>query len=518
MNRTRTMTLAATLTLAAMPLWATAQTGPYTYHELKLPPGAIGGRANGMNSVNEIAGTVHSGSQSNEWWGVIWDGNNPDAAPPDLGVPPYQTPGAALHYSASDINDNGEVVGVAHGMQPWPQFPVTNQAFRWTAGLGFEHLPGLQFGGFRTNQITAGKITNAGNVIGNGVLWGEFANGPVGLHWDVNNQVGPHNPPGGFDTFGFMTLRINAINEWGEVVGRIADNTNLPIHACVWDSTGHTLLSAAVAGGTAYDINDCGQVVGHINLVHPNSLPVQGVLWESNGSGYQSTTLPSLTGDVSHQTNATAINNAGQIIGRSEVAPGQWHPAVWDITVNGLVVTDLSAYLPAPDPTFDNTIYNLIDINDNGYICGSIVESIIGGPSQRTPFVLKPATAPQINCSPPPPPPPALTLDVPAPVQIGGQPAIEFRAIQATPGETVYFIDDTPRGRSTIGAYRFMAGGMCPLPQPLPRTVLGTAVANANGEATIVTRVSATPGTTSEYIAAELFTCEISNVQVYTHP
>jgi predicted TIM-barrel fold metal-dependent hydrolase len=102
------------------------------------------------------------------------------------------------------------------------------------------------------------------------------------------------------------------LNDFGEIVG--TSNAT----AILWNAAGRTNLGF----GTAYDINNNGQIVGGQNL---GALGVKGVIWV----GGVSTILGTLPG--SSDSVAFAIDNAGQIAGVSEVSSGQ-RATLWDPT------------------------------------------------------------------------------------------------------------------------------------------------------------------------------------------
>jgi probable HAF family extracellular repeat protein len=108
----------------------------------------------------------------------------------------------------------------------------------------------------------------------------------------------------------------------------------------LWKKDGSVIDLGNLGGATnvAIAINNQGQVVGNSDLVVGGSdLGVHAFLWEE-GSGMQD--LGTLPGDV--QSNASAINDSGEVVGLSYDSAGNYRSFHWQ----GGVMTDISA-LPA---------------------------------------------------------------------------------------------------------------------------------------------------------------------------
>jgi len=144
----------------------------------------------------------------------------------------------------------------------------------------------------------------------------------------------------------FMTY---AINNNSQVVGWGTDIENVE-HSYIWTSEdGFTLIDPSKTPSQAHDINDIGQVVGHLGY--------QAYIWsESDGIEY--------IGNLGIRSYAAEINNNGQIIGSANILigsdPYNWRVFLYD-DENGIrdlgVLDGYSHSAPS-------------GINDNGQVLG----------------------------------------------------------------------------------------------------------------------------------------------------
>lgn len=112
--------------------------------------------------------------------------------------------------------------------------------------------------------------------------------------------------------------------------------------------------SSAYIYGDAFDINDAGQIVGHIDLSNTSFFRI------SQGFLYENGTLTALSVGSLPTGVARAINNHGQIIGSFQAADGNTHVFLRN---NG-VMEDLGM--------LNGSGYSgVYDINENGYIVGN---------------------------------------------------------------------------------------------------------------------------------------------------
>jgi probable HAF family extracellular repeat protein len=169
---------------------------------------------------------------------------------------------------------------------------------------------------------------------------------------------------------GDATSAATAINEAGEVVG-ISGDCGVAVgrfsarHAVLW-LNGHPIKLPTLGGqgwNTPMAINNLGTVVGFSDtagdVVNGKLTPnFQAFVWAPGTSIHQ---LPSFPGDVLSE--ATGINDFGQIVGTSFPAAGGSRLVLWE---NGTVY-DLNQLLPADSPLM---ILASGDINNQGEITG----------------------------------------------------------------------------------------------------------------------------------------------------
>jgi probable HAF family extracellular repeat protein len=126
-------------------------------------------------------------------------------------------------------------------------------------------------------------------------------------------------------TLGGVWSSAEAINSSGHVVGDSHDSMKRQ-RATLWKNGEICNLGCLGGGSRAYDINDAGQVVGNSELA-PESEVVHAFLW----TGGKMTDLGSL-GGANGFSSARAINEAGDIVGGSsigEAARSEGHAVLW---------------------------------------------------------------------------------------------------------------------------------------------------------------------------------------------
>jgi uncharacterized membrane protein len=288
------------------------------------------------------------------------------------------------HSAATDVNDNGVVVGASYSQTDGPVVTFGQRGFRYTAVDGMQPLTPVG----TTSVATA--VTNAGVIVG----WtgGTISNGGFGFHWTAPGPV--QNFPIGSEA--------NSVNDSGMVVGRLSQFGH-PQHAfrsvAGGDGTQEDLGVIAGAQSYAHDINDAGVIVGWSNI---NATTLKRAARHVNGAWSAIPGISSFAGD----SEAQAINEAGDIVGmvgtsgafRFNSATGTTtlltstfgsSRQAWDINDAGFVVgsvdgraalwrpdgsfVDLEAWLDVTSPAegLSVTLRQANAINNHGFIVGN---------------------------------------------------------------------------------------------------------------------------------------------------
>ncbi len=424
-------------------------------------------------------------------------------------------------------------------------------------------LPGLS----EQNQFDApGGIDSLGNVIGGAAVGASDFHATL---WPREGGVIDLGTLGGDDS------GAASINEVGEIAGWAGFRPNSGIyvrHACIWRSG--KVLDLGTLGGEssyAYDINDFGQVVGNSEFefgnfaekaclwenegIHALPGPVEGEsgraafdinnLGEIVGWGYGSNReatallwrddqvidLGSLAGQGGQ---ANAINDGGMIIGQSEAFSGTTHAVIW---LEGQIMDIHDARFGLRSWTDD--------IDESGRIVGAIGDSV----SSRQGFLLEPGRelsllkemipprmdtdwridrcqineSGQISAAAYPegnsthlyalllsPVNATMTLQGPLPGSAGT--TNRLRVSGATPGARVYFCYSRQGGGTRIPGCDLQQNAL-QLDSP---TVIGTAIADGNGVASITRNVPLIArGQTILFQAVVQNECAISQLVVH---
>jgi len=278
---------------------------------------------------------------------------------------------------ASGINDHGQVVGCAELEEEWEERRAVH-AFLWSPQRGMRDL-----GTIRGSDSYAADLNNRGVVVGDAdgtafrwtsaggmvalpteaytssayainekgmiVGWGDYSTGPKARLWigDRDHRIDAHTHNGtAFD-----------INEAGEVAGG-GTGEREAYRAFRWRN-GRTLLplqgERRASGSVAYGINDRGEIVGETGSEKP-------FLWSRGTVTY----LPTLPGAV--DSSARRINRHGQVVGWSTDVPRDEEL----VTARAVLWQSGRAYdlntLIAPDAGWE--LKEATDINSRGQIVG----------------------------------------------------------------------------------------------------------------------------------------------------
>lgn len=219
---------------------------------------------------------------------------------------------------------------------------------------------------WESNNVTA--LTGAGYADGyayainnTGQIAGTY--GQTATLWQSGSNIQIGRDSGSYsDGYG--------INDAGQVVGYSAYSeigVSHPLNATLWTGTGFTYLSTlGGSSGIASDINNAEQIVGRSELA--GNTNTHATLW-SNGSVID---LGTLGGTGSW---ARAINEVGQIVGQSLTSGNaDTHATLW---LNGAAI-DLNDYLDADTASAGWILNSANDINNNGWIIGLASNSQLG--------------------------------------------------------------------------------------------------------------------------------------------
>ncbi|MCC6906710.1 MAG: hypothetical protein IT430_02100 [Phycisphaerales bacterium] len=437
---------------------AGASAQDYPYALLRLPSQNESLKSDAAGALNAFGDVVGSAPTESIWWprAVLW--------PREGGVIDLGTLGGDLS-SAGDINDLGEIVG-SSGFELGGSIFV-GHAFLWRNGQM------IDLGTLGGESSGAVGINNRSQVVGNSEF--EFGNlASVGFLWEqgiMRELDDPWPDRNATDVWG--------IGEDGGVVGKGLNLDGMQ-RAMLWiDEVPVDLGSLSQGSSVAYAINDLGQIVGSSNAANGNLHAVvwiDGQIFDLHVPEYG----PASWGQD--------INNAGQVIGAIGYL-GTREMFIRESSQPMRLLKDLTPPRTREDWRFDRG-----HINDAGQIS---VTAYIRGTIDRFALLLTPVN-------------PSMDLAAPSPGTAGTANTITVSNV--TPGARVTFLYSRNGGGTRIPGCDLQQNAL-QLDQP---TIIGSAIADANGVATITRPVPLIArGQTILFQAVVQNECAISQLVVH---
>lgn len=344
-------------------------TGQIHYSVINL--GTLGGTAsNGFGGVNDrgwVTGDANLAGDQNEH-AVLWR----DGVIIDLGT--LGGPNSSVPEAVKD--DRGFVVGVAQIATVDPLGEIWGTTFVCTPSVSCQGSQNLIRGfvwknGVMTALPTLGGnnsgalgVNNLGQIVGAAETANQDPNCVPPQVLDFEAVVwGPN--PGQIEVLpvfpGDSSAAAFAINDQGQVVGA-SGPCQFPgpvfLHALLWQHD--TVTDLGSLGGVLFNaanaINNAGQVVGQSDL--PGDTATHAFFWQ-NGVMTDLGTLPGDSNSI-----AFDINDKGQVVGISCDLNFNCRAFLWQ---NG-VMTDLNTLIPPNSPLF---LTFGAGINDRGEITGT---------------------------------------------------------------------------------------------------------------------------------------------------
>ncbi len=250
-----------------------------------LPTLAGNAFVQGLNDTGVAVGTSYAGSRYTDPRACLWLNGT---------IQDLNQPGQVTLERAFDINNSGQIVVKDHS-QP---YIYENGSLR---ALGMKN---------------AYKINEAGQVAGSLETWEIGYDGDIAQRaafWDdgVVTDVG---------TFGGPSSTALGMNDLGRVVGRADTDVFGESRAFYWDGDNIHAIPAG-RGAEAHGINNFDYVVGQMYGINPEM--ATAFLYTDNQVYDLNDLIPHDSGW--YLNGATAINDAGQIVGTGIYQGETWH-------------------------------------------------------------------------------------------------------------------------------------------------------------------------------------------------
>jgi len=350
-----------------------------------------------------------------------------DGEPIDLGTLGH------VNSRAQDANASGWVVGFSGCLG-------SERAFLWRDGL-MEDIGTL--GG---NTANAFAINDADDVVGSSRIHQTFTSAFLWRDGQMED-LGSHAGRGSW---------AYDVNSAGQVVGR-SYSAESSWRAALWENGKiidlGTLRPDNTGTSEAYGINDLGQIVGF----------AQGYLYRYYAAVWHNGQIYDLgVPQGTRESYAKGINNLGQIVGHGYLN----HRSIGFLWEPQRGMQRLDDLLPARTTFYPRLVWA---INDAGQITG-IASPKSAPESQDLAFIMSPVN---------------LTMDLAAPSPGRAGESNMITVTNCTPGERVTFLYSRNGGGQRIPGCDLQQNAL-QLDSP---TVIGTAVADGNGVATITRTV-----------------------------
>jgi len=234
------------------------------------------------------------------------------------------TPSTGIVQLGSLSNESSDARGINNFEQvagSTSTIDLVQHAFLWSSDKGMQDLGTLDSAGVHVTRSGATAVSDAGHVAG----YSQTAAGSAyhAFLWTAATGMKDLGTLGGSRSLGF------AVNNLGHVAG-VSDDAMGRERAFLWTPERGMEDLGTLPGGTtseALGLNDQDQVVGQTT---PNGRPF---FW-TRGTG-----MIELPTHGTGSGEAAAINDRGQIVGRSSAPSGLSQPVLWTQTGTTFVVT-----------------------------------------------------------------------------------------------------------------------------------------------------------------------------------